>query len=66
MLDKWEKETPGRLETISKALCDIRPSQLSDAKLFDFLSLGKRNDSELPNLHDWLGSESVDTSPEQE
>jgi tRNA 2-thiocytidine biosynthesis protein TtcA len=66
MLDQWEKETPGRLETISKALSDIRPSQLSDTKLFDFLSLGKRHNSELPNLHDWLGSESVDTSPEQE
>ena len=40
MLDAWEREAPGRIETISRALGDIRPSQLSDPKLFDFLGLG--------------------------
>lgn len=40
MMDQWERETPGRIETISRALGDIRPSQLSDPKLFDFLGLG--------------------------
>ncbi|MHC9083619.1 tRNA 2-thiocytidine(32) synthetase TtcA [Luteimonas sp. RIT-PG2_3] len=40
MMDAWERETPGRIETIARALGDIRPSQLSDPKLFDFLSLG--------------------------
>ncbi|WP_394002253.1 tRNA 2-thiocytidine(32) synthetase TtcA [Luteimonas sp. WGS1318] len=40
MLDAWERETPGRIETIARALGDIRPSQLSDPKLFDFLGLG--------------------------
>ncbi|MET4728868.1 tRNA 2-thiocytidine biosynthesis protein TtcA [Lysobacter enzymogenes] len=40
MMDAWERETPGRLEIISRALGDIRPSQLSDPKLFDFLGLG--------------------------
>ena len=39
MMDAWERETPGRLEIISRALGDIRPSQLSDPKLFDFLGL---------------------------
>lgn len=41
MMDAWERETPGRLEIISRALGDIRPSQLSDPKLFDFLGLGQ-------------------------
>jgi tRNA 2-thiocytidine biosynthesis protein TtcA len=45
MMDAWERETPGRIETISRALGDIRPSQLSDPKLFDFLSLGAGADA---------------------
>ena len=57
MMDAWERETPGRIEQIARALGDIRPSQLSDPKLFDFLSLGKRGDAELPDAHAWLGGE---------
>ena len=54
MLDAWEKEFPGRIETIARALGDIRPSQLADPKLFDFLSLGTRSDLPPPDAHDWL------------
>jgi tRNA 2-thiocytidine biosynthesis protein TtcA len=54
MLAQWEKESPGRIETMSRALGDIRPSQLSDPKLFDFLSLGRRGESDLPDAHAWL------------
>ncbi len=39
MMDEMERETPGRLEIIARALGDIQPSQLSDPKLFDFLGL---------------------------
>ena len=39
MMADWEREMPGRIETIARALGDIRPSQLSDPKLFDFLGL---------------------------
>jgi tRNA 2-thiocytidine biosynthesis protein TtcA len=56
MLDAWERESPGRIETISRALGDIRPSQLSDPKLFDFLSLGARGDVPPPDAHAWLAS----------
>jgi len=45
MLDAWEQETPGRIENIARALGDVRPSQLSDPKLFDFLSLGHGDDA---------------------
>ncbi|GAA3913530.1 tRNA 2-thiocytidine(32) synthetase TtcA [Luteimonas lutimaris] len=41
MLDQWERESPGRIDQIARALGDIRPSQLSDPKLFDFLALGR-------------------------
>ncbi len=54
MLQQWEKETPGRVETMARALGDIRPSQLSDPKLFDFLTLGNRGDGTLPDAHAWL------------
>ena len=57
MMDAWERETPGRIETIARALGDIRPSQLSDPKLFDFLALGHRDGATLPDAHAWLAGE---------
>ena len=57
MLDQWERESPGRIETIARALGDIRPSQLSDPKLFDFLSLGARGGGALPDAHAWLAGD---------
>ena len=57
MMDAWERESPGRIETIARALGDIRPSQLSDPKLFDFLALGHRGGATLPDAHAWLASE---------
>ena len=36
MLEAWERETPGRIETIARALGNVSPSQLSDPALFDF------------------------------
>ena len=63
MLQQWEKESPGRVETMARALGDIRPSQLSDPKLFDFLALGKRGDAAMPDTHAWLaGGEAGDRS----
>ena len=54
MLDAWERESPGRIETIARALGDIRPSQLSDPKLFDFIALGARAQIPPHDPHDWL------------
>lgn len=41
MMADWEREAPGRIDQIARALGDIRPSQLSDPGLFDFLALGR-------------------------
>jgi len=57
MMDAWERDTPGRIETIARALGDIRPSQLSDPRLFDFLSLGHRDGAALPDAHAWLAGD---------
>ncbi|WP_348529980.1 tRNA 2-thiocytidine(32) synthetase TtcA [Methylocaldum sp. RMAD-M] len=39
MLQSWEKQFPGRLETIFTALQNIALSQLADRNLFDFIGL---------------------------
>jgi len=57
MMAEWERESPGRVETIARALGDVRPSQLSDPKLFDFLALGTRGAVPLPDAHAWLSGE---------
>ena len=39
MLRQWEREYPGRTETIFSALTRVSPSQLADTHLFDFNTL---------------------------
>jgi tRNA 2-thiocytidine biosynthesis protein TtcA len=57
MMDGWERDTPGRIEQIARALGNVSPAQLSDPKLFDFPSLGRHSDSGLPDAHAWLSGE---------
>ena len=40
MLQQWEREWPGRTETIFRALSNVASSQLADPKLFNFAALG--------------------------
>ncbi|MDP5071182.1 MAG: tRNA 2-thiocytidine(32) synthetase TtcA [Congregibacter sp.] len=42
MLVDWERQYPGRTETIFKAIGNVAPSQLADRDLFDFFSLNAR------------------------
>ena len=49
MLRGWERETPGRVENIFRALRHVQPSQLADTTLFDFASL-KVDDSAAPRF----------------
>ncbi len=57
MMDAWERETPGRIETIARALGNLRPAQLADPNLFDFVSLGRRGDAPLPDARSWQAEE---------
>ncbi len=61
MLQAWEKQTPGRLETIFTGLRNVTPSHLADPVLFDFQTLGARQ----PARRDWLvpEREATDRSP---
>ena len=46
MLNDWEKQYPGRTETIFKSLNNVTPSQLADRDLFDFETLSLQRESE--------------------
>ncbi|HTD28410.1 MAG TPA: tRNA 2-thiocytidine(32) synthetase TtcA [Xanthomonadaceae bacterium] len=58
MLNTWERDSPGRTEQIARSLGDVRPEQLADPALFDFVALAKRSDAPLPDAHAWLAGES--------
>jgi tRNA 2-thiocytidine biosynthesis protein TtcA len=38
MLRDWKRRQPGRIESIARALTEVRPSHLLDRKLYDFLN----------------------------
>ncbi len=46
MLSTWEKQFPGRMESIFTSLQNISPSQLADPKMFDFVGLQINRQSE--------------------
>ena len=47
MLADWERQYPGRTETIFRSIRNVSPSQLADTELFDFGSLRIEVDPEL-------------------
>ncbi len=53
MLLEWEREFPGRTNSIFAALTDVVPEHLLDPRQFDFAALGAK----APPRSDWLGSE---------
>jgi tRNA 2-thiocytidine biosynthesis protein TtcA len=50
MLAAWDKQFPGRLETIFASLQNIAPSQLADTGLFDFAGLQRSPDATMPRM----------------
>lgn len=53
MLQDWERQFPGRVENIARALANVAPSQLADRELFDFAALGRQSPRNL-DQSDWL------------
>lgn len=45
MLKAWDRQFPGRLETIFTSLQNVAPSQLADRQLFDFVNLQQNSDA---------------------
>ncbi|MFM7066861.1 MAG: tRNA 2-thiocytidine(32) synthetase TtcA [Gammaproteobacteria bacterium] len=52
MLAEWERVSPGRIESIFSALCNVAPSQLADAGLFDFAGLDRLRGEQARELTD--------------
>lgn len=52
MLQGWERQHPGRVETIFSALQRVSPSQLADQNLFDFINLSLDRSAPLPTSFD--------------
>lgn len=63
MLQTWDKEHPGRVETIFSALTKVSPSQLADQNIFDFINLSI--DRSTPLAEESIGKGSVQKDPEQ-
>jgi tRNA 2-thiocytidine biosynthesis protein TtcA len=55
MLNGWDKQFPGRLESIFSSLQNVAPSQLADTALFDFQSLAQEQSLEQPPSPDNVG-----------
>ena len=49
MLNQWDKETPGRVDSIFNSIQNIVPSHLADLSQYDFNSLETTNISSIPN-----------------
>jgi tRNA 2-thiocytidine biosynthesis protein TtcA len=47
MLAQWEREYPGRTESIFRSICHVSPSQLGDRNLYDFANLRVERDNSL-------------------
>lgn len=43
MLQGWDKQHPGRIETMFKAMQNVAPSHLADTNLFDFKNVARQN-----------------------
>ena len=59
---EWERQHPGRSETIFRALGNVAPSQLADRQLFDFASLGSRDGAQRADAHGWLAGTDSDSN----
>jgi len=54
MLADWDRQQPGRVENIFRAIGKVQPSQLADRSLFDFASLGAVDAGPRADAHAWL------------
>lgn len=51
MLQTWERESPGKIESIFRSIQNVSPSQLADMELFDFAGLRKTDKPEINQIN---------------
>ena len=67
MLAQWEKETPGRIDNIFKAIRNITPSHMADTRLFNFADLELGRDHGLTEFDTAFDEEPINpTTPAEE
>jgi tRNA 2-thiocytidine biosynthesis protein TtcA len=54
MLIEWNKQNPGRTESIFSSIQNIVPSHLLDTEAFEFSHFGKSEDEQSSSREDWL------------
>jgi tRNA 2-thiocytidine biosynthesis protein TtcA len=54
MLIEWNKQNPGRVETIFSSIQNIVPSHLLDTDAFEFTHFGALQDKPSPSSEEWL------------
>lgn len=64
MLAEWEREQPGRVENVFRALQNVVPSHLADTGLFDFAALGDAGAAQRHAARDWLVGDGGLSAPE--
>jgi tRNA 2-thiocytidine biosynthesis protein TtcA len=57
MLTAWEREQPGRINNIFRAITNVEPSHLADFDLYDFKSLSQANSNDEDPLFGDIASE---------
>ena len=57
MLAAWEKEQPGRVNNIFRAITNIEPSHLADTDLYDFKGLSQANQTDEDPLFEAIEKE---------
>jgi tRNA 2-thiocytidine biosynthesis protein TtcA len=51
MLREWERQHPGRVESIFTALSNLTPSHLLDRSQFDFTKIAATNEPRTEPIH---------------
>lgn len=59
MLQQWDKDFPGRTETIFSSITKVSLSQLADGNLFDFINLSIDRSEPLENVSQYADNKTV-------
>ncbi len=62
MLHEWDRQFPGRIESIFSAIRNVKPSQLADKNLHDFESLSQSDNEVDQKIIRWMPGKSASSN----
>lgn len=70
LLNDWDKQFPGRIESMFSAIQNVVPSHLADTELFDFKTLSQDTEEgdvafDTPEIEAFIADEHIETESEQ-